>query len=92
MLTSEIRNQVDRAAAKEKVAAFLDGQTYTADQIRFVSYIIDHLTENGSLDPGLLYERPFTDIDYRGPDGIFTEEQTSELVNMLVTVNKSIEL
>jgi type I restriction enzyme R subunit len=91
-LAAFIRSLVglDRAAAKEKFAAFLDGQTYTADQIRFVSYIIDHLTRNGSLDPSLLYEQPFTDIHYEGPDGIFTDTQADELLAIVQGVNQSI--
>ena len=46
---------LDRAKAKERFAQFLDGQTYTADQIRFVNYIINHLAANGTIAPELLY-------------------------------------
>jgi len=70
----------------------LDGRTYTADQIRFVSYIIDHLTQNGTLDPALLYDHPFTDIHYAGPDGIFTNTQTDTLLKVLVGVNNSVQI
>jgi len=93
-LAAFIRSLVglDRAAAKEKFAAFLDGRTYTADQIRFVNYIIDHLTQNGTLNPGLLYDHPFTDIHYAGPDGIFTENQTDELMAIVAGVNESIAI
>ena len=93
-LAAFIRSLVglDRAAAKEKFAAFLDGRTYTADQIRFVSYIIDHLTQNGTLDPALLYDHPFTDIHYAGPDGIFTNIQADALLAIVEGVNESILL
>ena len=56
----------------------------------FVNYIINHLTQNGSLDPGLLYDRPFTDIHYGGPEGVFDDEQADELVAIMVRVNESV--
>nr|WP_221983879.1 type I restriction-modification enzyme R subunit C-terminal domain-containing protein [Rhizobium laguerreae] len=34
----------------------------TADQIEFIDMVIEHLTEKGVMDPGLLYENPFIDI------------------------------
>ena len=41
---SDCGRSPDRVA-KEKFAAFLGGEIFTADQIRFVNYIIDHLTD-----------------------------------------------
>jgi type I restriction enzyme R subunit len=62
-----------------------------ADQINrakaeFVSLIVDHLTEHGVMDAGLLYESPFTDLTSRGPDALFTSTQVDELVNVLDAV------
>ena len=82
---------LDRRAAKERLAAFLDQKVYTADQIQFVSYVIDHLTKNGTLQPGLLYERPFTDLHQMGLDGLFTETQAERLVGALLQINGSVE-
>ena len=62
---------LDRKAAKEAFADYLDGKTFTADQIRFVNFIIDHLTINGVIDEGMLYEQPFTDVHEQGIDGVF---------------------
>ncbi|MCB9418644.1 MAG: DEAD/DEAH box helicase family protein [Ardenticatenaceae bacterium] len=81
---------LDRKAAKEKFARFLDGSTYTADQIRFVNFIIDHLTRNGVMDPSLLYERPFTDIHYGGLSGVFPDDAAEELVAVVQAVNQSV--
>lgn len=88
-LASFIRSLVglDRKAAKEKFAQFLDGSTFTADQIRFVNYIIDHLTANGTIDPSLLYSQPYTDIHYKGLDGLFTDVQANALLSVIRTVN-----
>jgi type I restriction enzyme R subunit len=88
-LAAFIRSLVglDRGKAKERFAQFLDGQTYTADQIRFVNYIIDHLTANGTIDPELLYGQPYTDIHYQGLTGVFPEDQAQALLRVVQAVN-----
>jgi len=82
---------LDRAKATERFARFLDGQTYTADQIRFVKYIIDHLTANGTITPELLYGQPYTDIHYQGLSGVFSAEQAKALLGVIETINVVID-
>ena len=93
-LAAFIRSLVglDRRAAKERFAAFLDQATYTADQIQFVNYIIEHLTKNGAMEPRLLYEQPFTALHYSGLDGIFGGSQADNLVAVLVGINESVRV
>ncbi|WP_288363302.1 type I restriction-modification enzyme R subunit C-terminal domain-containing protein [uncultured Spongiibacter sp.] len=57
---------MDRNAAVEAFSQFLDGKDYTVPQMRFIGRIIDHLTHNGIIDPGMLYEPPFTAEHYEG--------------------------
>ena len=83
---------LDRRAAKERFAAFLDQKTYTADQIQFVNTIIDHLTRNGVMEPGLLYEWPYTDLHHLGLDGLFTDAQAESLVGVLRQINGSVAM
>ena len=52
---------LDREAVSEAFGEFLHNTTYAAAQIRFIDQIISYLTQNGTMDPGLLYEPPFTD-------------------------------
>ena len=40
---------LDRGAAKEAFAEFLEGRTLTGNQIEFIVMIIDHLTEHGVM-------------------------------------------
>jgi hypothetical protein len=59
---------LDRSAAKEAFAEFLDDTRYTAKQIEFVNLVIDHLTEHGVIEARRFYESPFTDLSPTGPD------------------------
>lgn len=88
-LTLFIRSLVglDRNAAKEAFAAFLDSTQYSSQQIRFVDMIIDKLTKGGVMDPGLLYEPPFTGVHHEGLDGVFPDQAAEAIVAVLGEVN-----
>ncbi len=77
---------LDRSAAKEAFAAFLSGKTLTGNQIEFVNVIVEHLTENGAMDPALLYSSPYTDFSPRGVDGVFGGPDTAEIVSILRSI------
>jgi type I restriction enzyme, R subunit len=80
---------LDRGAAKEALAGFLTGKALGANQIEFVNLIVDHLTEHGVMDPGLLYESPFTDLAPQGPERLFGAGQVDEIVGILDRVRAS---
>jgi type I restriction enzyme R subunit len=50
---------------------FLNDTTLSAAQIDFIKVVIDYLALRGWIDPGLLYESPFTDFSLWGVDGVF---------------------
>jgi type I restriction enzyme R subunit len=79
---------MDREAAKAAFADFLARQSVTSSQIEFLNMIIDHLTERGSMDPRLLYESPFTDIDPLGVEGVFSSNDTVRVVEILDEVRR----
>ena len=78
---------LDREAAKDAFAEFLSEKRLNANQIEFVTMIIDHLTQHGVMEPGLLYESPFTDLTPQGPDGLFDSDAVDNLVSVLETIN-----
>lgn len=74
---------MDRSAAKDALAGFINGKTFTANQLEFVNLIVDHLTEHGVMEPARLYESPFTDIAPSGPDGLFPAGDIDALLRVL---------
>jgi type I restriction enzyme, R subunit len=74
---------LDREAAKQAFASFLQGRTLTANQLEFLDLVIDHLTARGVMDPKLLYESPFTDFDSKGVEGVFGSADVVRLVQVL---------
>jgi type I restriction enzyme R subunit len=83
-----IRSRVglDRSAAKEAFAEFLDDKRYTANQIEFVNLVIDHLTENGVIEARRFYESPFTDLSPTGPDALFESADVDRLLAVVADI------
>ncbi|MGF1490080.1 MAG: type I restriction-modification enzyme R subunit C-terminal domain-containing protein, partial [Prochloraceae cyanobacterium] len=81
---------LDRAAAKQAFAKYLEANNYTASQIAFINNIIDRLTQNGVIDPGLLYESPFTDFHYEGLDGVFNSNDADNIIDIIRTFNNTV--
>ncbi len=79
---------LDREAAKKAFADFLAARKPTADQIEFVNMIVDHLTDRGAMEPRLLYESPFTDINPLGVEGIFGQQGAAEVISIIDGVNR----
>src|SRR5262249_11522850 len=74
---------LDREAAKHAFTEFLAGRTPTADQLEFLDLVIDHLTARGVMDPKLLYEAQFTDLDRNGVEGVFEQRDVIHLVKII---------
>lgn len=80
---------LERAAVSEAFGEFLSSGKATAPQIEFIDMIIEHLTDQGMMDPSLLYEPPFTDIAPTGPEQVFDEDRVTRLVSRIREISDS---
>ncbi|MGA0200530.1 MAG: type I restriction-modification enzyme R subunit C-terminal domain-containing protein, partial [Prochlorotrichaceae cyanobacterium] len=81
---------LDRNAAKAAFSEYLDDKTFSANQIRFVENIIDRLTQQGVMDPGLLFQPPYTNFSPHGIDGIFEEADADQIIAIVRSFNETV--
>jgi len=74
---------LDREAAKKAFDDYLDSTSFDSKQIQFVNQIIDYLTQNGVMDPSMLFEHPFTNLSPGGPTSLFNEDDTGKIVSII---------
>ena len=74
---------LDRAAAKRTFNKFLDDKRYRPNQITFVNLVIDYLTEHGTIEPGRIYDSPFTGVAPEGPEAIFPKDDLDEFFEIV---------
>lgn len=80
---------LDREAARQAFSTYLEGQSFNANQIRFVNRVINYLTQNGVMDAGKLYESPFTDFSAEGIDGVFRDQETDRIISILEKIREN---
>ena len=77
--------------SSEKVDAsfadFINKYQLTAVQIQFLDTIKLFLTSNGKIDPEKLYDSPFKNYHSLGIDGVFNEEQSMNIFNIIDNFN-----
>jgi len=74
---------MDREATTQAFSEFISGTTATSNPIEFVNLVVQYLTENGAMEPGRLYELPFTDINPLGPEGVFPSTKVDQMIKVL---------
>jgi len=66
---------LDRSAVQAAFSQFLNDQSLTPRQIRFVEMVIDQLTARGVVEASALYEPPFSGLHAGGPDELFAGKE-----------------
>ncbi len=75
---------MDRNAAKQAFATYLDESKFNADQIHFINLIIDRLAETGTISPeALTKEMPFTSKGERGILQVFPMDDAKGVISIV---------
>jgi type I restriction enzyme R subunit len=80
---------LDRAASKAAFADFLDESRYSKNQIEFINLIINYLTEYGVVEPGRVYDSPFTTVAPEGPESLFGSADVERIFGVIDSFMKS---
>ncbi|PPK84696.1 type I restriction enzyme R subunit [Neolewinella xylanilytica] len=81
---------LDEAAARAAFADFLRTAPLRADQMTFIDNIIRYLTQNGTIEPKMLFEPPFTDQHDEGVLGLFDQASSRRILGILREVNGNV--
>jgi len=74
-------------AAKQAFGEILSGQTLNSQQIRFMDTIINFFTVKGIIEPSMLFEAPFADINTSGIMGVFDELTSTRIISLIEGIN-----
>lgn len=77
---------LDHEAAMQAFSEFINGTTATPNQIEFINLVVQELTQTGVMEPGRLFESPFTDVNAQGPLGVFSPAKVTQLVGVLTQI------
>jgi len=82
---------MDINATKQIFREVLSNSTINSRQIHFIDTIINFLSINGTFEPSMLFELPFSDINSSGIMGLFDHEQAGKIIELIERVNRNAE-
>jgi type I restriction enzyme R subunit len=74
---------LERDAATQAFSEFVSDTTLKANQIEFISEIVEHLVQEGVMKAERLYESPFTDINALGAIALFPTAKVNRISEIL---------
>lgn len=83
---------LDINAAKAAFSEFLSEAPLRPDQITFLNEVVDYLVVNGVMEPNVMFDSPFTNINDKGLAGVFTEDKSKKIIELVRRVNRNADL
>lgn len=83
---------LDVNAAQEAFTEFISSGSLRADQMTFIQNIITYLTKNGTIDPAMMFETPFTDINDKGLLGVFDDGEATRIISIVEHINENAQV
>ena len=78
---------MDVEAANQAFGDFVRTGHLRADQMTFLTTIIQYLTVNGTIDKAMLFEPPFTNTNDEGLFGVFDDAQATKIISIIDGIN-----
>lgn len=78
---------LDTNAAREAFSTFLSNAPLTSIQIEFINNLIQQFTQNGIIEPSMLFEQPFTKFHESGIGGVFPIN-AERIISIIEETNK----
>lgn len=85
MITGDLKAQIDKVWE-----AFWTGGL--SNPITVIEPIINFLQVKGMIDPAMLFESPFTDINSNGVAGLFEEQMATKIISLIEAINHNAEV
>lgn len=82
---------LDKAAANQAFADFIQSGDWNANQINFINQVVDFLTDNGHIDAEMLFESPFTEYHEYGLGGIFEDGEAHKVISIINKLDENAE-
>lgn len=78
---------LERNVVSSIFAEFIEQSNYNSRQIDFINAIVNSFTINGVLEPKMLYQPPFTEIDSNSVDGLFNNTECDKIIMLMKEIN-----
>jgi len=79
---------MEREAARQAFSTFIHGSTATPEQVEFINLVVQELAQAGVMEPGRLFQSPFTDLHGQGPLGVFPPAKVTAMVEVLADIRR----
>ena len=83
---------LNRNAAKQAFAEFLEKVPLHPDQMTFLNEIVEYLVQNGVMEPKELFESPFTHYHDLGLVGVMGDELGKKVVKIINNIKENAEV
>jgi len=80
---------LEESAATKIFSEFLSDKVFNSKQIQFIRTIISYLTVKGIVEPDMLFEPPFTDLNSNSIMGLFDDSQSKKIFMILEDIMKN---
>lgn len=83
---------LDRNAAESAFAEFLSEAPLHPDQITFLDEMVNYLVKNGIMEPKVMFDTPFTNINDQGVLGVFGESESKKIIETIRKINRNADV